>query len=145
MNSFFSYYFILNVIFLFFMIVLARSWIFRISLSCKRSFNFIFPKFSSSCFWKKWLWLLSNKLTIIVLFNMIICCFFYWYFGFISPWPRNLLFYFCVFTIRNFWLKNFIFSSRIKLFLPKLFIIIYSRAWIICPTHIIVSIISLLK
>ena len=145
MDSFFSYNFILNIIFFFLMVILSWAWIFCISLSCKGSFNFIFPKFTSSSFWKKRLWLLSNKLTIIVLFNMIVCCFFYWYFSFISTWSGNLLFNFCIFAIWNFWLKYFVFSCWIELFLPKFFIIINSWARIICPTHIIVSIISLLK
>lgn len=145
MHCFFSNNFIFYIIFFFLVIVLSWPWIFRISLSCKWSFNFIFPEFSSSCFGKKWLGFLSYKLAIIVLFYMIIRCFFNWYFSLVSTRSGNLLFNFWIFAIRNFWLKYFIFSWRIKLLLAKFFIIINSRAWIISPTQFIMSIVCLLK
>jgi hypothetical protein len=92
---------------------LTWSWIFCISLSCKRSFNFVFPEFTSSCFWKKWLGLLSYKLAVVVLLYMIVCSFFNWYLSLIWAGAGSLLFNFSILTIRNFWLKYFIFSRRI--------------------------------
>jgi hypothetical protein len=126
-------------------IVLSWPWIFCISLSCKRSFNFVFPEFTSSCFWKKWLGLLSYKLAIVVLLYMIVCSFFNWYLSLIWAGAGSLLFNFSILTIRNFWLKHFIFSRRIELLLAKFFKVIDSRTRIISPAHIVMSIISLLK
>lgn len=145
MYCFFCNNFVFYIIFFLFMIVLSWPWIFCISLSSKRSFNFIFPKFTSSSFWKEWLWLLSYKLAIIILFYMIICCFFNWYFSFIWSRTWNLLFNFSIFTIWNFWLEYFILSRWIELLLTKFIIIIDSRTRIVGPAHIIVSIIGLLK
>jgi hypothetical protein len=50
MDCFLCNNFILYIIFFFLVIILTWSWIFCISLSCKRSFNFVFPEFTSSCF-----------------------------------------------------------------------------------------------
>lgn len=145
MDCFLCNNFILYIIFFFLVIILTWPWIFCISLSCKRSFNFVFPEFTSSCFWKKWLGLLSYKLAIVVLLYMIVCSFFNWYLSLIWAGAGSLLFNFSILTIRNFWLKNFIFSRRIELLLAKFFKVIDSRTRIISPAHIIMSIVSLLK
>ena len=145
MHCLFCNNFVLYIIFFLLVIVLSWPWIFWISLSCKRSFNFIFPEFTSSCFGKKWLGLLSYKLAIEVLLYMIVCCFFNWYFSFVWAWSRCLLLNFRIFTIRNFRLKYFILSRRIELLLAKFFIIINTRTRIISPAQIIMGIIGLLK
>jgi hypothetical protein len=137
--------FIFDVVFLFLVLILSRSWILRESLSGVRCFAFVLPKLSSFCFGEETLWLLTNKHSVRIVSKMIIGCFFDRSDGFVCSWAWSKTSLFLILTIWNRTLENFILSRRIELLLTHLIEIVHSRSWILSPTFVIMGIVGLLE
>jgi len=117
MNSFFLDNFIFNIVFLFFMLILARSRVLMICLLCVWCFTFITPEVRSFCFWKETLWLLTYNIAFLILMLAIKNTLFNWYCCLVCSRPRFIVLNFSVFAVWNFRLEYTILTCRIKLFL----------------------------
>lgn len=80
---------ILNVILLFFMIIVARSWILGICLSCVRSRSLVLPELPSLRLGQERLWLLPNELPVGGGSQVVICRLFNGHDGLVRTWPRG--------------------------------------------------------
>ena len=144
-NCFFGYDFVLDIILLFLVIVLAGARYFWESLSSIRSFSLMLPEFTSLSLCEERLWLLSNELSIGVLFKMFISLILHWVCCSVSSWSGIWCPDFSVFAVGHFGFENCVFSRGIILLLSSLFEIISTRAGIVSPTHVIWLIIRLLE
>ena len=145
MNCFFLNNSIFYIVFFLLVIILTRSWIFSKCLSRIWRFAFMFPKLSSLCLWKKTLRFLSYKNAIWIVSCMVLSLLLNWYNCFICTWTWWQCSFLFVFAVRHFRLKHFILSRWIELLLTCFFIVIYTRTWILCPTHVVVSHVRLLE
>lgn len=145
MNGLFLNYSILNIILLFLMIISSGSWIFGKSLPCIRCFTFMLPKLSSFSLAQKRLWVLSNKLSVWVWPLVIFCISLNALMSLICTRSWNNVFYWLIFTVRNFWLENLVLSIRVKQLLTLLVKIIDTRTWVLAPAHVIMRHIMLFK
>ena len=144
-NGLFSHYFVLDVILLLLMIVLTRARNFRESLSSVRCLALVLPEFSSLGFSEERLRFLANELTIWGLFLVFLRCIFNWYCSLVCTWSRERSFNRLVFAVGYLWLKDFVFTRWIELFLTLSHKVVDTRTWIIGPWLIVMSVVRLFK
>jgi len=137
--------FVFDIVFLFLVFVLTGSWILGEGLSGVRCFTFVLPKLASFRFGEETLWFLSNEHAVRIVSEMIVCFFFNGMDGLICSWAWSKTSFFLIFAVWNAALENFVLSGRVELLLAHLIEIIHSRSWILCPTFVVMSVISLFK
>ena len=145
MHSFFSNNLILDIIFLFLVIVSTRTWVLCEGLPSVRRFAFILPELTSTCLRQEWLRFLSNELTIGGLLQVFVGSSFDRNCGLIISWTRVNIFDWFFLAVWNFWLEDSVHSWCVVKLLALFFEIINTWSRIICPWFIIIGHISLLE
>ena len=92
---------ILDVVFLLFMIILARSWVLGESLSCVWSLSLVLPKLTSLGLGQKGLGLLTNKLSIRCRTKMIVSGLLNGHYCLVGTWAWSARLNFGIFAVRN--------------------------------------------
>ena len=116
-NCFFLHNPILDIVFLFLVVVLTGTWILGKGLASVWSFSLMLPKLTSLCFGQEGLRLLPYELAIRCRSQMVVCGFFNRNNGLVSSWAWSTWLYLRVFAVRNFRLEDSVLTRWIELLL----------------------------